>query len=512
MFTSRRRFVRSLGAAAAAFPAARLWADAGSPGAGSANLTALTGAGKQVTLTAADVKDLGGSLKGKLLLAQDAGYDTARKLWNPMFDRHPALIAQCAGPEDVSQAVKFAQAHGLLTAVRGGGHSLSGQSCCEGGLVIDLTRMKDIKVDAQRKVGWARGGTLLGELDRQMQDVGLATTLGTATDTGIGGLTLGGGMGRLMRRHGLACDNLISVEVVTADGKILHASDSENADLFWAVRGGGGNFGVVTAFEYRLYPLKDKILDGDCAYPFSKAKDLMDLTAQMGEKASDDLTVGLQLLNLPPSPGPQPSGRMAVFGITYLGNPGDRDRLLAPLKKLGTPLDDRIRAKTYLEAQGAAGTAPIAVPGGGGGTPSYIKTGFLPGVSTQFFDELTRSFEAAPSSQMMVCLVDQVGGAVSRVKPDATAYWNRQAAYDFMIDSEWMDRSQDQANIQVVRTAWAATEKFTQGFYVNTEPGADDKRVRGTYGTNYARLQQLKAKYDPNNLFRLNANIKPTGA
>ena len=512
MFTSRRRFVRTLGAAAAAIPTARLWADASSAVAGSATLAAVSSTGKPITLTASDIKDLKGSLKGNLLLARDPGYDTARRLRNPMFDRHPALIAQVARPEDVSQVVKFAQAHSLLTAVRGGGHSLSGQSTCDGGLIIDMSYMKDVRVDAQRKVGRAQGGTLLGELDRAIQDVGLATTLGTATDTGIAGLTLGGGMGRLMRRHGLACDNLVSVEVVTADGRILQASEAENADLFWAVRGGGGNFGVVTAFEYRLYPLKDKILDGECVYPFSKAHELLEIVAEVAAKSPDDLMLGVQMVNLPPSPGPQPSGRMVALGVTYLGNPADKDRVLAPFKKLGQPLDDQIHAKTYLEAQGASGTAPIAVPASPGGTRTYIKTGFLQSLDPALFDQAIRTFEAAPSSQMMLLMMDQVGGAVSRVKSDATAYWNRQASFDLMIDSEWLDAAQDQANIQTVRAAWASVEKYTQGFYVNTEPGADDKRVRGTYGSNYARLQQAKTKYDPTNLFHLNANIKPTGA
>src|SRR6185312_11172614 len=196
------------------------------------------------------------------------------------------------------RAVTFARAHNLLTAVRGGGHSLSGQSACDGGLMIDMSPMRDVEIDTQRRFGRAQGGVLLGELDRKMQAVGLVTTLGTATDTGIAGLTLGGGMGRMMRRHGLACDNLQSVEVVTADGKILRASESENADLFWAVRGGGGNFGVVTAFEYRLYPLQENILDGNRIYPFSQARELLDLVAEVGEKAPDDLMLGVELANL----------------------------------------------------------------------------------------------------------------------------------------------------------------------------------------------------------------------
>jgi hypothetical protein len=510
MISNRRRFLKSFAAVTAAVPAARLWADS-APVAASANLSALTGDGKPVTLTAADIKDLRGSLQGKLLLAQDAGYDTARKLWNPMFDRHPALIAQCAGPQDVAQAVKFASAHSLLTSVRGGGHSLSGQSACNGGLMIDLTPMRGITVDAQRKVGRAQGGVLLGELDRKMQDVGLATTLGTATDTGIAGLTLGGGMGRLMRRHGLACDNLRSVEIVTADGKVRHASESENPDLFWAIRGGGGNFGVVTAFEYQLHPLTDKIIDGDRVYPFAKARDLLALADEVAATAPDDLILGVELLNLPPGMGPQ-TGRIAVLEVTYLGKPSDLDRLLAPFKKLGAPLADAIGAKTYLEAQGAAGTAPIAVPGSPKGQPQYIKTGFLHGTPTAFIDEIVRGIEAGPPNQMLLALWAQVGGAVARVKPEATAYWGRKAASDLLIDSEWTDRAQDEANIKVVRNVWGAVEKFTEGFYVNSEPGADDKRVRGTYGGNYERLQKLKSQYDGSNLFRLNANIKPASA
>jgi FAD/FMN-containing dehydrogenase len=374
--------------------------------------------------------------------------------------------------------------------------------------MIDLSVMKDIAVDAQRRVGRAQGGVLLGELDRKTQAVGLVTTLGTATDTGIAGLTLGGGMGRMMRRHGLACDNLQSVEVVTADGKIVHASATENADLFWAVRGGGGNFGVVTSFEYRLHPLKEKVLDGDRAYPFSKARELLDLVAEVGERAPDDLTLAVELLNLTAAESPHP-GRVAVLDVTYLGKPEEGQRLLEPFRKLGTPIDDQIRSMTYLEAQGAAGTAPIAVPGKGGGHPEYLKTGFLHGAPTAFFDELVRGVKETLDSQMIVAIWAQMGGAVGRVAPEATAYWGRSATHNLIIETEWKDRGEDQSHIKAARGVWTAVERFTDGFYVNTEPGADDRRVRGTYGGNYDRLQQLKKKYDSTNLFRLNANIKP---
>lgn len=504
MILNRRHFVHALAAAAAIPAASRVWADA----ADAASTAAVTVDGKHITLAASDMKELRGSLRGQLLLARDEGYDTARRLWNPMFDRHPALIAQCAGPEDVARAVTFARGHNLLVAVRGGGHSLSGQSACDGGLMIDLSTMKDIAVDAQRRLGRAQGGVLLGELDRKMQNVGLVTTMGTATDTGIAGLTLGGGMGRMMRRDGLACDNLQAVEVVTADGRILHASETENADLFWALRGGGGNFGVVTAFEYRLHPLTGNILDGGRVYPFSKARELLDLVAEVGERAPDDLTLAVELVNLTSAETPHP-GRAAQLAVTYLGKPAEGERLLEPFRKLGTPLAERISAKTYLEAQGAAGTAPIAVPGGGGGTPEYLKTGFLHDAPTAFFDELVRAVKEVPDSQMMAVVWAQMGGAVSRVPPAATAYWGRNATHNLIIETEWKDRGEDQSHIKAARGVWTAVERFTDGFYVNTEPGADDKRVRGTYGGNYSRLRQLKQQYDPGNLFRLNANIKP---
>jgi hypothetical protein len=235
------------------------------------------------------------------------------------------------------------------------------------------------------------------------------------------------------------------------------------------------------------------------------------LADEVAAKAPDDLMLGVELLNLPPGAGPQ-TGRIAVLEVTHLGKPGDLDRLLAPFKKLGAPLADQIQAKTYLEAQGAAGTAPIAVPGSQKGTPQYIKTGFLHSSPTAFIDELVRGIEAGPPSQMLLALWAQVGGAVARVKPEATAYWGRNATADLLIESEWQDRAQDEANIKTVRTVWGAVQKFTEGFYVNTEPGADDKRVRGSYGGNYERLRKLKAQYDASNLFRLNANIKPTAA
>ncbi len=305
----RRAFVRSTLAATAlaAAPARRLWADAAKPAAIPARLDAIGLAGNPVALTAADIRDLRAALRGPLLLAADAGYDSARRLWNPAFDRHPALIARCAGAQDVVHAVHFARAHQLRTAVRAGGHSISGQSAPEGGLMIDVTPMKGIQVDAKRRRAQAQSGVFLGELDRKMQAVGLATTLGTVTDTGIAGLTLGGGIGRLMRRFGLSIDNLLGVDIVTADGKLRHASLEENPDLFWGVRGGGGNFGVVTSFQYQLHPLTQKVLSGMRVFPYAQARSLFAAVTELAEKAPDELMLGVAVGNAltggePPGP------------------------------------------------------------------------------------------------------------------------------------------------------------------------------------------------------------------
>ncbi len=504
----RRRFLGStLGTLCAALPAGRLWADASSPSVIPQQLAARTLDGKPALLTASDIKDFRASLKGLLLLAQDSGYDAARRLANPAFDRHPALIARCSGQGDVIQAVNFARAHSLLTSVRGGGHSLSGQSACDSGLMIDLQPMKDIRVDAKLHRAVAQGGVLLGELDRKTQAVGLATTLGTATDTGIAGLTLGGGMGRLMRIHGLSIDNLRSVNLVTADGKARHASATENPDLFWGLRGGGGNFGVATEFEYQLHPFNHKVLSGLTMYPYSQARSVFAAVTELAASAPDELMLAVAVAN---NFNPQSPGRIAGWLVDYVGDPSVGEKLLEPLRKLGKPLFSSVSAVTYLAARGAEGAANAAVPGEPGSSNGYTKTGFLYTTPPELFDELVRRFAALPSELASLAAFSQMGGAVARKSRSATAFWNRPALYDLLLNGNWSDRSQDQAYIRSIREVWAGIEKFTEGYYVNTEPGADDKRVRATYGDNYARLVQLKNTYDPGNLFRLNANIKPT--
>jgi FAD/FMN-containing dehydrogenase len=504
----RREFVHTvLVAATGALASARpLWAVAARKGGIPSELAARSASGKPISITASDVKALRAALRGPLLLAHDPGYDDARSLYFRAFDHHPALIARAIDAADVSRAVDFARTHGLLTAVRGGGHSLAGQSVCEGGLTIDLSLMRAVDIDPQRRLARVQGGVLLGEVDRKTQAVGLATTMGTATDTGIAGLTLGGGMGRLMRSIGLACDNLVSVDIVTADGKLRHASVAENPDLFWGVRGGGGNFGVVTAFEYRLHPLAHPVLGGARIYPYSEARNVLVAATELGERAPDALTLGVELVNNAP-PGTERPGRFALVTVFHSGDPRDGERLLEPLKRLGTPVHDSVAAVSYLDAQGAVGTAPVAVPRS---VVEYMKTGFLPRTSATLFDEIVRRFTETPPSLDCGVELDQVGGAIARVAPNATAYWNRHATWDAMLYGDWTNGGQAERYTRALDEVWSGLERFTEGYYVNTAPAEDSARVRATYGGNYPRLVRLKNTYDPGNLFSLNANIPPS--
>jgi len=454
-------------------------------------------------LSVLELEDLRASLRGQLLLPQDRGYDEARKFWDAAFDRHPALIVRPAGADEVVRAVQFARAHSLLTAVRGGGHCQSEQiSACDGGLMIDLALMRNVRVEPERRLVSAQGGALLGQVDRKAQALGLVTTMGTATDTGIAGLTLGGGIGRLMRTFGLACDNLVSVVAVTADDKLRHASESENPDLFWGVRGGGGNFGVVTNFEYRLYPFAHQVLSGHAMYPYGRAHDVMRAVLELAERAPDELLLGAAVSNDPRG------GRHTGWSAFYSGDPRDGERMLAALKKLGTPLRQSVTAESYLTAQGAAGTAPLAVPRR---MASYEKSGFVHDTPQEaLLDELVRRFDTVPASLDCGAELSQMGGAVARVRPDATAYWNRSATYAVLISDEWTPGRESEGNRAALRDLWNGVRRFTHGYYINADSDVEDQRLRETYGPNYARLVQLKNRYDPTNLFRLNANINPS--
>jgi FAD/FMN-containing dehydrogenase len=498
----RRGFVGSA-LAAATLPLGRAWADAKDVELPE-QLAAVGLDGKPIAIPRADIKEFRASLRGQLLLAGNDGYEQARKIWNGVFDRHPALIARCANSDDVVKAVNFARAHGVLTAVRGGGHSISGQSSCEGGMMIDLAPMKDIRVDESKKVVQAQAGVLLGELDRESQALGLVTTLGTAADTGIAGLTLGGGLGRLQRKFGLACDNLISADIVTADGKSLHVSERQNPDLFWGIRGGGGNFGIVTRFEYRLHAFGPTLLAGNRVYPAARAKELIPALLELMAQADDDVSYTFGLTKSPPPNLPE--GSYLEMELIYTGVK-DGDRVLASLDKLGKPVFDDIAVKPYVKAQlGTSGAAPPSLPPG---LRIYSKSGFVYGSADKLADVMLQQFTAAPN-YMGDMGFSPMGGAVGRVKPEATAFWNRKSDYMIMLHGAWMDPSMDSTAVEGGRKIWQSLEPYTKGHYVNAEPGAEGQRLRATYGDSYERLVQLKNKVDPKNLFRLNSNIKPT--
>ena len=478
--------------AAAALPCRRAAASAG------ADIPAVGLDGRQLTLKSAHIEDLRAGLRGELISADQSAYDGARRLWNPSFDRKPALIVRCVGAADVRRAVSFTAAHGLLTAVRGGGHSVSGQSGCDGGLVIDVSPMRAVEVDPIARVARVEAGALLGQLDREALAFGLVTPVGTVADTGVAGLTLGGGVGRIGRRFGLTCDNLLGAELVTADGKWLRVSAAENADLLWALRGGGGNFGVVTSFTFRLHEVTPIMYGGELSYPFADARQLLRGFADVVAAAPDELYVDMAM-------GTAPQGaRWLGLTVCYCGPQAEAQRVVAPLRKIGKPLKDQLAVASYATLQGSADLRGISPLG------AYGKGGLVYGITPNLIDTMVEFTESAPSDGAFLWMQHQ-GGAISRVKPAATAYFNRGATHNVGVFTSWKMPAGDTAReIDWVRRAWAKLEPQTRGQYVNLAASDDrEVRVHAAYGDNYPRLAALKKRYDPANLFRLNANIKP---
>jgi FAD/FMN-containing dehydrogenase len=496
----KRRFFcgSALATVATALPLSRLLAAAESSVA--SDVPALSGDGKQIVLPRGDVAELRASLGGQLLIAGDAGYDQARKVWNGSFNRKPALIARCAGASDVIKTVNFARAHSLLTSVRGGGHSISGQSVCEGGLMIDLAPMDGVRVDPVARRARVDGGALLGSLDREAQAFGLATTAGTVSHTGVGGLTLGGGFGRLGRKFSMACDNVRAYDIVTADGKFLRVSAEENTDLNWGLRGGGGNFGVVTSFEFELYPVNPVLLGGVMIYPIAQAKDVLNFFDGFYEGAPDELYVDTTLVTDPVDPE---HPKILVLDATYCGSIADGERVLKPLREFRKPVVDAIAPIPYVKQQSSVDDAFAY------GHHYYVKAGFVRRLPPELVEAMIETFMSSTLPITPVLTAPQ-GGAISRIAPDATAYPYRDARHNLLIAAKWPDSSGDEAHLTWARNAWKTLEPFTRGFYVN-DNNADisERKVLENYGPNYPRLAQLKAKYDPTNLFRLNANIKP---
>jgi hypothetical protein len=493
----RRFFIGSmLGAAACGTPLARaLAAAAAAPVAGDLPATRLGGG--ETVLSRAAVKDFKASLGGPLLLPGEDGYDRARRVWNGMIDRRPALIARCSGAADVVRSVEFARANDLLVAVRSGGHSTSGQSVCDGGLMIDLSAMRGCRVDPREKRAWVAGGSLLGDLDRESQFFNLATTAGTVSHTGAAGLTLGGGFGRLGRRFGLSCDNLASLDVVTADGNVLRASSDENSDLFWGMRGGGGNFGIATGFEYRLHAVDRTVLGGPIMFPFSMARQVLDFYVEFSQTNPDELNVDCAIVA---PPGGKP---VVILEVCCTADPSKREKLVEPIRRFAKPLADQIKPMPYLDLQTGGDEA------NGPGRNYYMKSGFVHDPKPALFDAAVDGFTPDPG-RATVMLLQQLGGAIRRVRPDATAFPHRKAHFDLLVLAGWENSAENDRHRTWVRSLWSGLEPYTRGYYFNTQIGDNQAQVRANFGDNYPRLVKLKDRYDPGNLFRLNANVLPS--
>ena len=458
----------------------------------------LTGPATLIQETA--IEELRASLRGELILPGDSTYDDARALWNRQIDKRPAIIARCAGVSDVINSINFARTHNLLMAVRGGGHSFPGHSVCDDGLVIDLSPMKGVRVDPNQRTVRAEAGVKWGEFDRETQAFGLATTGGTVTDTGIAGLTMGGGIGWLCRKHGLTLDNLVSVDMVTAEGQFLTANETENPDLFWGVRGGSGNFGVVTSFEYRLHPV-GTLLAGMVIHPMERAKEVLTFYHEYTSTAPDELMSGVGMLT-----SPEGDPVVAIL-VCYSGPTETGDQVVQPLREFGPPAADLIGPMTYAQVQAILDGSFLSE------RRNYIKTNFMNAIEDDAAAILVERFGSVPSPYSILALF-QLGGAVGRVGKEDTAFYHRDAGYHFFVGSMWEDPADDEKNFRWARETWAAMERFSSdGVYVNEMGDEEDfaDRLFEAYGsTTYERLVALKNKYDPTNLFRLNPNIKPT--
>src|SRR5215204_5079055 len=412
-----------------------------------ADLRIVTLTGADAALGEAVVEQFGSRLRGELLRPDNTAYEEARLIWNGLIDKQPALIARCAGVGDVIDSVNFARENDLLVAVRGGGHNVAGNAVVDGGLVIDLSPMKGVRVDPEQRTVRAEGGATLGDLDRETQVFGLATPLGVVSETGIAGLTLGGGIGWLRRKYGLSSDNLVSVDVVTADGRFLTASETENSDLFWGIRGGGGNFGVVTSFEYRLHPVGPTILGGLIVHPLSAEQDVMRFYREFAPTAPDELTTHLVWVT---TPGGDPA---VAFLVCYSGPLEQGDAVIRPLREFGSPLDDAVGPMPYTALQALAG--PLAPPG----RFNYWKSSFIQDLSDAAVHTIAGRFATAPSPFCVVS-VEQLGGAVSRVGRDETAFGERGAPYSLFVASAWAEQAETDQNVRWTRDFWGALRPF----------------------------------------------------
>ncbi len=463
--------------------------------------------GEQTHLETTAVEHLKSRMRGKLVQPGEPGYDEARTIWNAMIDKRPALIASCAGLADILAAVAFAREHRLLLAVRSGGHNIAGSAVCDGGLMIDLSRMKSVQVNPATRRAYVQAGATLGDMDHETQVFGLATPLGINSTTGVAGLTLGGGFGWLTRKYGLTVDNLLAADVVTADARYVRATATENPDLFWGLRGGGGNFGIVSLFEFQLHPVGPEVLSGVVVYPHSQAKTLLTRYREWVEQMPEELNVWAILRKAPPLPflPKEVHGQdVVVLACFYDGDVESGKRALEPLRQLGQPLGEHLGAQPYTQWQRAFD--PLLTPG----ARNYWKSHNFTELSDGAIDTLIEYAGKLPSPHCEV-FIGLLGGKASRVPVDATAYAQREARFVVNMHGRWEQREGDQPGIAWARELFQALTPYaTGGAYVNFMTQEETARVAAAYGPNYERLLQLKRKFDPTNLFCLNQNLNPS--
>jgi FAD/FMN-containing dehydrogenase len=474
-----------------------------------ANLSMRTPDGTSTKLDTETVGQFAAGIRGIVLTPDSDGYEASRTIWNAMIDRKPGLIVECAGAADVARAVRFAREHNLLVSVRSGGHNIAGSAVCDGGMMISLARMKSIRVDPKARRAWVEPGNTLGDVDKETQAYALALPVGINSTTGIAGLTLGGGFGWLSRRHGLTIDNLISADVVTADGQLARASAEENPDLFWGIRGGGGNFGIVTAFEFALHPMGPDVLSGLIVHPISAAADVLRQYRQFCAAAPDEVTVWVVMRKAPPLPflPPEVHGtEVLVLAALYAGPMADGEKALAPLRAIGQPIADVISPHPFTGFQAAFD--PLLTPG----ARNYWKSHDFLALDDGLLDTLLEYVGTLPDPQCEI-FIAQMGGATSRVPTDDTAYRHRDANFVMNVHGRWNDAKHDALCIEWCRSLFEAASPYaTGGVYVNFMTEDETDRVQAAYGASYQRMVELKRKYDPTNLFHLNQNIRPDAA
>ena len=458
-----------------------------------------------------EVKDAGiaefkAHFGGDVLLPDSAEYDGVRQIWNAMIDRRPALIARAKSPEDVVRAVKFARKHDLIVSVRGGGHNIAGNAVCDGGLMIDLSLMKHVKVDPSARQAEVEPGCTLADFDAAAQAHGLATPLGINSTTGVAGLTLGGGFGWLSRKYGMTVDNLLAVEMVMADGRQLRASNTENEDLFWGVRGGGGNFGIVTNFEFKLHSVGPQVLSGLIVFPFDAAKSVLTQFARFTETMPDELNVWMVTRKAPPLPflPVDVHGKeMIALALCYVGDPAQGEQLIAPLRGLGKALGEHIGVQPYVAWQQAFD--PLLAKG----ARNYWKSHNFSRLGDDAIDTIIQYAGRLPSPQCEI-FIGTIGGQTARVAPDAMAYSSRDAKYVMNVHGRWESAAEDERGVAWAREFFKKAEPFASGgAYINFLTQDETDRIAFAYGPAFTRLSALKKKFDPTNFFRMNQNIKP---